>query len=208
MKKFISAAILTLICTSANAGLIFSDNFDLEAGGAGNSELNYNNFSQWSVTDGTVDVVSNTNGWGITCTGGAGKCVDLDGSSSNAGTFSSHSITLAAGEYTLSFDISGNQRNSVNDAMGVSLGGFFSEDFNRVGSVGWETIVRTFTVNSETTSSITFNHAGGDNIGIMLDNVSLVSGSANSTSIDEPAPLALLLLGVLGIAATRRKQNI
>lgn len=206
MKKFLSAAILTLACTSANAGLIFSDNFDLEAGGAGNSSLNYNNFSQWSVTDGTVDVVSN-GGWGITCAGGTGKCVDLDGSSSNAGTFSSNSLTLAAGEYTLSFDISGNQRNSVNDAMGVSLGGFFNEDFTRSGSVGWETIVRTFTVTSETTNSITFNHAGGDNIGIMLDNVSLVSGSASSTAVDEPAPLALLLLGAFGIAATRRKQN-
>jgi len=206
MKKFLSAAILTLACTSANAGLIFSDNFDSEAGGAGNSSLNYNNFSQWSVTDGTVDVVSN-GGWGITCAGGAGKCVDLDGSTSNAGTFSSNSITLAAGEYTLSFDISGNQRNSVNDAMGVSLGGFFNEDFTRSGSLGWETIVRTFTVTTETTNSITFNHAGGDNIGIMLDNVSLVSASSSATSVDEPAPLALLLLGAFGIAATRRKQN-
>jgi len=141
-------------------------------------------------------------GRGISCAGGTGKCVDLDGSTSNAGVFSSTALTLAAGNYTLSFDISGNQRNSADDSMEISLGGFLNETFSRASNANWETIVRTFTVASNTTDSITFNHAGGDNIGIMLDNVSLTT-----TSVDEPATLALLGLGLLGLGAVRRKQK-
>ena len=42
---------------SANAGVIFSDNFNAENGGTG--VLNYNSFNNWTVTDGTVDLIGN-----------------------------------------------------------------------------------------------------------------------------------------------------
>ena len=207
MKKFISAALLAATCASANAGVIFSDNFDAEAGAAGNSVLNYNSFANWTVSDGTVDVVANTNGWGIDCVGNTGKCVDLDGSNNNAGTLTSSALTLAAASYTLSFDISGNQRDGL-DIMQMSLGGFVDYSVLLFAGDPWQTVVREFTVSEATANVISFNNHGGDNVGIMLDNVSLVSNNEGpGASVDEPATLALLGLGLLGLGAARRKQQ-
>ncbi len=60
----------------------------------------------------------------------------------------------------------------------------------------WQTIVRNITLTSQTTSSLIFKHDGGDNIGILLDNVSLVP---------EPGTLALLGLGIFGLIGARKK---
>ncbi|MCG6201987.1 PEP-CTERM sorting domain-containing protein [Psychromonas antarctica] len=203
MKKIIFAALLTTTCAIANAGVIFSDNFDSEAGVSGSSALNYNSFTNWSVSGGTVDVVANTNGWGISCVGNTGKCVDLDGSNGNAGILSSNFFSLAAGDYALSFDVSGNQR-SGSDQMNIILGGFIGDLISLGANSPWETKTYDFTVDVDTTDYISFNHAGGDNMGIMLDNVSLAT---RAVSVDEPVTIALLGFGLLGLAAARRKQK-
>ncbi|OUS09010.1 PEP-CTERM domain protein [Gammaproteobacteria bacterium 42_54_T18] len=192
----------SMLSISAQAGVVFEDNFDLEAGAAGSSALNYNNFDQWSVSNGTVDVVSN-GGWGIHCAGNTGKCVDLDGSTHNAGMFSSDTFNLAAGIYSLSFDISGNQRTGSNDNLQVTLDGFFNQSFNLAYNSLWQTVTHTFTVNSDTSNNLTFNHAGGDNIGIMLDNVSL-----HSVEVPEPGTFALFALGLAGVGFLRKNQKV
>lgn len=201
MKKLISASLLAFACVSANAGIIFSDNFDSEAGANGISQLNYNSFTNWTVGNGTVDVVANTNGWGIRCAGNSGKCVDLDGSTGNAGELTSNAFNLAAGNYVLTFDISGNQRNSSSDSMLLTLGGYINDTISLNATAPWQTVSYAFNVNSASSNNISFNHNGGDNIGIMLDNVTLTS------SVDEPATIALLSLGLLGLGAARRKQK-
>jgi hypothetical protein len=98
----------------ADAGVIFADSFDAEPGSgdgaSGLSGRNYDRFTQWTVAAGTVDLVAQgdfADGPGILCRGGAGKCVDLDGSSNAAGTLISVPIALAAGEYRLSFALAG-----------------------------------------------------------------------------------------------------
>ena len=202
VKHIVSFFAATLLSVSASATVILQDNFDSEAGAVGNSSLNYNSFANWSVSNGTVDVVSN-GGWGITCAGGSGKCVDLDGSTGNAGVFTSSLLSLAAGTYTFSFDISGNQRNHWADSMTMTLGGFLNQSFSLASSAPWTTQTYNFTVASATSNYIVFNHAGGDNIGIMLDNVSLKMTS----QVPEPSAFILLGLGLLGLGLSRRKAT-
>ncbi|MCG8312950.1 MAG: PEP-CTERM sorting domain-containing protein [Pseudomonadales bacterium] len=199
MSKHLAGALLALsLSTSASAAVIFEDNFDSEAGLPGQHALNYNSFSNWSVTNGTVDVVS-SGGWGISCVDGTGKCVDLDGSTGDAGIFTSSALTLGPGDYLLSFDISGNQRNHRADSLAVTLGGFFSDSYDLASNSPWTTITHAFTVAAATTSSFVFNHSGGDNIGIMLDNVSL-----HSVEIPEPSSILIFGLGLFGLGLARR----
>lgn len=108
-------AALPLAATTASAS-VFSETFDTEE--TGPSELNYIDFDQFTISDGTVDLIREINAYGISCYGGTGYCVDLDGSSGMAGKMTSDLFALDGGEtYTLSFAISGNQRGGASDTL-------------------------------------------------------------------------------------------
>lgn len=202
-KLFAAAAVLTLSGAS-QAAPVFSNNFDSENGG--NTALNYSGFSNFNVTTGTVDLVR-TGDYGIICAGGSGACVDLDGSSNQAGTMTSTGmLSLAAGNYVLSFALSGNQRGGAADQVTVSLGSLYSESFTLLPTDPFMTITRSITVGSATTAALSFAASGGDNIGALLDNVSL---DAPSTAVPEPAPLAIMGLGLaaLGLMGRRKRSR-
>lgn len=198
-KRLATLLTATFFAANAQAGIIFQDNFDSEAS-PGTSTLNYSGFANWTVQENYVDLIADPNQWGIDCAGNTGKCVDLDGSRGTAGTLQSIALTLDPGTYSLGFDISGNQRGGSADTMLVTFGAFLNESFTLAPTAPWQTIIREITVTSQITDFIAFNHSGGDNIGIMLDNVSLVH-------VPEPGTLALLGLGLLGLGGARRLKS-
>ncbi|WP_405240433.1 PEP-CTERM sorting domain-containing protein [Lentisalinibacter orientalis] len=195
--KAISAATLLLFAGASNATVIFSDNFDDENGGVG--VLNYFGFDNWTVENGTVDLIGN--GY-FDFLPGNGLYVDLDGSTGDAGEMvSSTPISIGPGTYHLSFDLAGNHRNNNSETVTVevNLGDIFSSTYSLGRFDPFTTFGTTFNVVSEMSVSLFFANAGGDNIGMLLDNVSL-------TRVPEPGTLALLGLGLLGVGAARRRK--
>ena len=95
----------------ALADVTLVDGFDTEAGG--NTSLNETDLDNFETASGSVDVVK-TGDYGIACAGNAGSCIDLDGSTGQSGLIQSrNSYTFTAGNLvTLTFDLSGNQRNA------------------------------------------------------------------------------------------------
>jgi hypothetical protein len=188
MKHYLLIAlILGLFAGQSFAGYIFYDDFNTEHGGVG--VLNYANFNKWTVSDGTVDLIGNGfYDFGLSGNG-HGLFVDMDGSTGNAGTMMSTTLNLNPGTYTLSFDLAGNHRNSSTEKVNVSvvLGSLFSESFSLSQNAPFTTFTRSFNVLTTGSYKLKFEGVGGDNIGMLLDNVSVV-----------PIP-ATVLLGLIGL---------
>ncbi len=189
-------ALSLLSATAAQAVPLFNDTFDSEALGLNQA------LDNWTVSDGTIDVI----GTGFfDLHPGNGNYLDLDGSTSNAGKITTNTVfNLLAGTYTLSFELGGSKRGDGNTVT-VALGSIFSEVFALPSNAPLQSISRTITLASAAGSgALSFDHAGGDNLGLILDDVSL-DFSRVQTSVPEPSSLALLALGgVAGLARRRR----
>jgi len=188
--------LLALPMASHGTTVVFQDDFDSET-----LVFNYTNFANWTVSDGSVDLV----GAGFNdILPGNGRYVDLDGTTFNAGILTSTSINLNPGNYKLSFKLGGGARSNINpdneDTVDVSVGSFYSESFTLAITDPLTTYSRAFTVNSQTSASIVFDHAGGDNFGIFLDNVVL-------TSVPIPASAWLLGSGLMGLIGVARRKT-
>lgn len=203
LKKGLATCLLAGACSLAQATVIFSDNFDTENGGHG--ALNYNSFDNWSVSKGTVDLIGN--GF-YDFLPGNGLYVDLDGSTFNAGMMS-HMEWLGAGDYRMSFDLAGNQRNNapefttVNIAILLGDGTGAHQTVSLSKNAGFTTYSLDFSISDLLPFNgvmFSFGAAGGDNIGMLLDNVKL-------EYVPEPATLGLFGLGLLGMGVLRRKQK-
>jgi hypothetical protein len=167
---------------------LLSDNFDSENGGSASPATeNYTNFSNWDITDGSVDLVGN--GF-LDDVPGNGLYVDLDGGTFDAGTMESKTaFSFNPGDdVTLTFSILGS--NGSGNQMTVSLGSLFSNTFTDVDS-GIQTI--NTTVGALTSATLVFDHAGGDNQGLLIDNVNLSVSAA--VPFEFSPSLGLLLVG-------------
>ncbi|MBC6432664.1 PEP-CTERM sorting domain-containing protein [Nostoc sp. HG1] len=186
--------------SAASVTTLLQDDFNQENNGVGT--LNYNQFANFNVKNGSVDLIGNTL---FNFLPGNGLYVDLDGSTGKAGTLESKTtFNFQAGDLVnLSFKLAGNQRNDGIESVAVSLGSLFNETFSLPKLQGFTTISRSFTVASATNATLKFVEAGGDNVGLLLDNVNLTK------SVPEPGSImGLLAFGAFGATSLcKRKQQ-
>jgi hypothetical protein len=174
---------------------VFQDSFDTENGGVG--ALNFAAFTKWTVSDGFVDLIGNNF---FDSFPGNGLYVDLDGSNANAGILTSTSFAVVPGSYTLEFQL-GLNGGFGNDNMTVSLGSAFNEVFDAAdagASPNFVLISRTFPVASAGNVNLVFSHAGGDDFGLIIDDVNLTL---------VPEPTALAAVACAGVLAVRTRPR-
>ena len=174
--------------------VLLEDNFDTENGG--NDVNNFFGFQNWIVEDGSVDLI----GDGRNFFPGNGIYLDLDGTTGNAGRLVSRDLfAFDVGDtIQLSFDLLGINPfgGFANNEVEVSLGNLFEETFT-TDDIG--TVFRDIAVDAPIADlALVFDHAGGDNGGLILDNVRLAV-----TSAEEPLPVAepTSAIALLGLAA-------
>ncbi|MEZ5892373.1 MAG: VPLPA-CTERM sorting domain-containing protein [Parvularculaceae bacterium] len=203
------AAAAAFSVSTAGAAVLFSENFDDEAATFG-SELNFTGFDQFTVEDGSVDLIS-SGGFGISCFGGTGGCVDLDGSTSANPTslILSTAINFEPGViYTLSFDLSGNQRVAGQmDSARVEIAGIGSAVLGPFsGDTPFQHFSFDFDVDSMVLAGISFFVDGqSDNVGLILDNVLLTAEPMSDVPLPAAAPL--MLAGLAGFGGLMRKRR-
>lgn len=212
IRKFVVASLFGAgLAASApgHAALLFQDSFDTDSA---TSVLNFAGLTNWTVSGGTIDYIRN-GGFGISCVGGSGGCLDMDGSTGDAGRITSTAtFNLTAGTlYTLSAQMSGNQRFSGSDQVSFGLIDTATNTtfaFATVTSIATDPFsARNFGVisGSSRTVRLYFEGLGGDNLGMILDNVTFSDDT--TAGVAEPGTLLLVGLGLLGAALRRRRSN-
>jgi hypothetical protein len=165
----------------------------------------------FSAIDGTnVDIVGGGLFGGLCVAPESGNCIDMNGSGGNPqGILRSNSaFTLQPGvEYFLSFDLVGSQR-GVTASTTVSFGPY-DQTFNLASNNVTSGIVTNhlITVSAPTTAYLTFTSNIPGDVGTLLDNVMITSGTP--AGVPEPATPGLLVLGLAaaGFAARMRRRD-
>jgi hypothetical protein len=207
MRSFLFAAALIVAAPAAQAVTVLDDDFSAYAGvtvlNAGDGLFG----GVWETVDGTVDYLRLGSSFGNLCRGGV-ACIDLDGSSSNAGVFRTVQ-SFAPGEYKLSFEIFGSSRGDTNEVT-VSLGGL--NLVQPITSAGDWIVTEILATIGAGGSKLSFSNFGGDNLGAILNSVKLVkveNGGGGPAPIPLPAAAPLLLggIGLIGLAGWRRRRD-
>lgn len=196
MKRIITATLLFLCMTSANAALIFQDNF----GSGGNATYGTGTtVGNWYVASGNVDF------WNF---GGpfAGYAVDLGGTNANGTIQTTGLFSFTAGTtYELSFLLGNNTNPNGNNGLIYGLLSFNDfiktiTDISNLSASNVQTVTYTFLATSDFDAKLFFTTTGpADNSGAIVDDVTL-----RTVDVPEPSSLALLGLALLGLRRFRK----
>lgn len=150
--------------------LLLADDFNAENGGV--YRLNYTGFANWEVTGGTVDLVG-TAPYDDFLPSIQGLYVDLDGTSRAAGTLRSRTrFDLGPGLYRLELHMAGTPRDGQPaNTVTISVGDHFRETVTLQSHTPLQRFFRDFRVSSRGAAHLTLEHAGGDDYGILIDDV-------------------------------------
>ena len=210
MKHPILAAAfaVTLAAVPTQGATIFFDDFNTENGGV--ELFNYSGFANFAVSDGTVDLIGG--GGANDLLPGNGMYVDLDGSTRDAGVMTSGVFNLPAGDYRLLFDMAGSQRGSTDDAF-INVFGALNANYAQMGltlttGFPFTNFALDFTLLAADTVQFSFGGEGGDNVGLLLDDVQLDNITVvDPTPVPEPGTLALMGAGLLFAAREVRRRR-
>lgn len=191
----LGTAIVSFGASSAQAAILFQDDFDSETQGLGLTAL-----ANWTITAGNLDIIGTDF---FDFHPGNGNYLDMDGTpATNARIETKQLFNLATGTYQLSFNIGNNTGvNSADSELLVQLGSVFTESFAATSTL--TSITRSFTVTTSTVARLSFEEIGTPDFGgSILDAVELEQTQA--TAIPTPA----LLPGLIGLgAAALRKRK-
>lgn len=208
-KMLLALAASAALTAPAHAAIKFSDGFEGET--SATTALNYTNFQNWDVTDGTVDLVRQPD-FGISCANG-NFCVDVNGSTGNPGVFmTKDAFTFNADDIvTVTFNVSGSQRSGL-DGLTIGLQLVDPFDFTLLSDtilLNWDAGFGQATVGPAQLAGLSgafkLFFAGTDpdpdNIGLVIDDVSL-----DISAVPEPASWAMMIAG-FGLVGSALRTN-
>lgn len=187
--KIVALISLFSLSSAGMAALILEDDFSSGLSSLWQTGWTNNN----NVTFGSAVVANN----------GSGKHIDLDGARIRT---SSNIVFQSNVMYRLSFDLAnldpqsdGRHRSIITTIDGVSGNHYLAinEDLNA--NSAWQRFSYDF-LGLGVSGRLVFRGDVGNNMGLLLDNVVL-----ESIDVSEPATLALLSLGILGLGFTRSR---
>jgi hypothetical protein len=193
MKRTAFALTLLAAAATAQASSFFTDTFDTSAYGGDVTPTG------WTVANGSVETLGP--GFYDGLCNGSGRCVDLDGSTNQAGELS-RVFNLSAGTtYQLSFDLAGNRRSTGTEIVNASFGSasLVATLTDATAGAPYATYHLSFTPLASGAATLMFHNLGGDNQGAILDNV-------NITAVPEPQTWALMVGGLLAVGSLARRR--